>query len=76
MQNLILYPTSSPSQNLSKNEGRYVENMNKKSSFFYDTYPKIYIKNLFKTKGISNLKQFHSLKHDDMEFELGLKGPF
>ena len=26
--------------------------------------------------GISNLKQFHWLTHDDMEFELGLKGPF
>ena len=25
---------------------------------------------------ISNLKQFHWLTHDDMEFELWLKGPF
>ena len=24
----------------------------------------------------SNLKQFHWLTHDDMEFELELKGPF
>ena len=40
---------SSPEQNLSKTKGRYVENMNKKSSFFYDTYPQIYIKKLFKT---------------------------
>ena len=32
--NLITHPTSSPTQNLSKNTGRYVENMNKKSSFF------------------------------------------
>ena len=45
MQNL----TSSPDQNLSKNMGRYVENTNKKSSFFYDTFPQIYIKKLFKT---------------------------
>ena len=33
MWNLILHPTSSPDSNLSKNTGRYVENMNKKSSF-------------------------------------------
>ena len=33
MQNLILHPTSSLDQNLSKNMGRYVENTNKKSSF-------------------------------------------
>ena len=39
---------SSPEQNLSKNMGRYVENTNKKSSFFYDTYPQIYIKKVFK----------------------------
>ena len=25
--------------------------------------------------GISNLKQFHWLTHDEMEFELWLKGP-
>ena len=33
--NLILHPTSSPDRNLSKHIGRYVENMNKKSSFFH-----------------------------------------
>ena len=49
MHNLILHPTSSPDRNLSKNMGRYVENTNKKSSFFYDTYPQIYIKKLVKT---------------------------
>ena len=43
------HPTSSPDRNLSKNTGRYVENTNKKSSFFYDTYPQIYIKLVFKT---------------------------
>ena len=40
--------TSSPDRNLSKNT-RYVENTKKQSSFFYDTYPQIYIKKLFKT---------------------------
>ena len=34
MWNLIPHPMSSPNQNLSKNTRRYVENMNKKSSFF------------------------------------------
>ena len=34
MWNLILHPTSSPDQNLSKHTGRYVENTNTKSSFF------------------------------------------
>ena len=34
MQNLILHPTSAPTQNLSKNTGRYVENPNKKVVFF------------------------------------------
>ena len=29
---------SSPNRNLSKNTGRYVKNMNKKSSFLYDRY--------------------------------------
>ena len=48
MRNLILHPEISLNQNLSKNTGRYVENTNKKSSFFYDTYPQIYIKKLFK----------------------------
>ena len=49
MQNLIPHPTSSPKRNLSKKIGRYVKNTNKKSSFFYDTYPQIYIKKVFKT---------------------------
>ena len=48
MQNQLLQPTSSPDRNLSKNTERYVENTNKKCSFFYDTYPQIYIKKLFK----------------------------
>ena len=34
MRNLIPHPTSSPYRNLSKNTGRYVENTNKKTSFF------------------------------------------
>ena len=42
-------PGSSPDWNLSKNIGRYVENMNKKVVFFYYTYPQIYNKKLFKT---------------------------
>ena len=49
MWNLIPDPTSSPDRNLSKNTGRYVKNTSKKSSFFYDTYPQIYIKKVFKT---------------------------
>ena len=48
MGNLIPHPTSSPDQNFSKNTGRYVENTNKKV-VFYDTYPQIYIKKVFKT---------------------------
>ena len=34
MRNQIPHPTSSPNRNLSKNTVRYVENTNKKSSFF------------------------------------------
>ena len=49
MQNQIPHPTSSPDRNLIKKTGRYVKNTNKKSSFFYDTYPQIYIKKVFKT---------------------------
>ena len=49
MRNLILHLTSSPDLNLSKKMGTYVENTNKKSKFFYDIYPQIYIKNVFKT---------------------------
>ena len=48
MWNLIPHPTSSPNRNLSKKTGKYVKNTNKKQ-FFYDTYPQIYIKKLFKT---------------------------
>ena len=49
MHNLIPHPTHSRDQNLSKNTGIYVETTNTKSSFFYDTYPQIYIKKVFKT---------------------------
>ena len=34
MRNQIPHPTNSPDRNLSKNTMRYVENTNKKSSFF------------------------------------------
>ena len=34
MQNQIPHPISSPNQNLSKNIGRFVENTNRKGSFF------------------------------------------
>ena len=44
---------------------------NKKSSFFNDTYPQIYIKKMFKTYMV-----FHWITHDDMEFDVKLKGPF
>ena len=37
MQNLIPHPTSSPTQNLSKITWRYVENTNKKGSFFHSS---------------------------------------
>ena len=49
MWNLIMHPMSSLDRNLSKNMGRYVENTNKKGSFFNDTYPQIYNKKLFNT---------------------------
>ena len=38
--------------------------------------PKFILKNCLRPISISNLKQFHWLTHDDMEFELKLKGPF
>ena len=37
MKNLIPHPTSSPTQNLSKNTWRYVENANTKNSFFHSS---------------------------------------
>ena len=49
MRNLIPHPTSSPDQNLSKNMGKYEEITNKQKRAFYDTYPQIYIKKVFKT---------------------------
>ena len=44
MQNLIPHPMSSLDENLSKNTGRYVENTNKKSSFFMIPIPKFILK--------------------------------
>ena len=44
MQNLIPYPMSSPDLNLSKRTRRYVENTNKKSSFFMIPIPKVILK--------------------------------
>ena len=35
MRNQIPHPNSSPDRNLSKNTGRYVENTNTKSGFFF-----------------------------------------
>ena len=58
MHNLIPHPEISLNQNLSKHKGRYVENMNKKSSFFYDTYPQIYIKNCLRGAPFFNFKAF------------------
>ena len=75
MHNLIPHPTSSPHQNLSKNIGRYLENMNKKNSFFMIPIPKFILKKCLRPS-ILNLKQFHWLTQDDMEFELELKDPF
>ena len=37
MQNLIMHPTSSPNQILSKNTRRYVKNTNKKVVFFFSS---------------------------------------
>ena len=37
---------------------------------------KFILKNCLRPIRISNLKQFHWLIHDDMEFELELTGPF
>ena len=49
----------------------------KKSRSFYDTYPKNYIKKLFKRCSLFFiLKHFDWLIHDDMEFVLFLEGPF
>ena len=45
-----------------------------KSSFFMIPIPKFILKKCLRP--ISNLKQFHWITHDDMEFELVLKGPF
>ena len=48
----------------------------KKVVFFMIPIPKFILKNCLRPYSISNLKQFHWLTHDDMEFELGLKEPF
>ena len=68
--------TSSPDQNLSKNMGRYVENIEKKVVFFMIPIPKFILKKCLRLYSLSNLKQFHWLTHDNMEFELELKGSF
>ena len=38
--------------------------------------PKFILKKCLRPIRYFNLKQFHWLTHDDMEFELELKGPF
>ena len=49
----------------------------KKVAFFMIPIPKFILKKCLSPRyGISNLKQFHWLTHDDMEFQLDLKGPF
>ena len=58
MQNQILYPTSSPDRNLGKNIGRYVENTNKKSSFFMIPIPKFILKNCLRGAPFLNLNFF------------------
>ena len=73
---LILHLGSSPDQNLSKSTGRYVKNTNKKSSFFMIPNPKFILKRCLRPIEYLNLKKFHWLTHDDMEFELEIKGPF
>ena len=58
MQNLILHPTSSFDQNLSKNTRRYVENTNKKSSFSMIPIPKFILKNYLRGAPFLNFKSF------------------
>ena len=66
---------SSPNRNLSKNTGSYVENTNKKCSFFMIPIPKLILKKCLRPIQYFKFKAI-SLTHDDMEFDLNLKGPF
>ena len=58
IRNLISHPGSSLDQNLSKNTGRYVENTNKKSSFFMIPIPKFILKNCLRGAPFFNFKAF------------------
>ena len=58
MWNFILHPMSSPDRNLSKNTGRYVENTNKRSSYFMIHIPKFILKNCFRGAPFLNFKEF------------------
>ena len=49
MWNLIPHSTSSPDRNLSKNTGIYVENTDKKSSFFMIPIPKFILKDCLRS---------------------------
>ena len=75
MRNLIPHPMISLDQNLSKITGRYIKNT-KKNSFFMIPITKFILKIVYDLYGISNLMKFHWLTHDEMQFELWLKGPF
>ena len=49
----------------------------KKSSFFFMIpIPKLILKKCLRPIRYFKFKEFHWLTHDDMEFELNLKGPF
>ena len=76
MRNLIPHPTSSPDGNLSKNMGRYVDNTNKKSSFFMIPILKFILKKCLRPIWYCKFKSISLVTHDDMEFELELKVPF
>ena len=76
MQHQILHPTSSLDQNLSKNTRRYVENTNKKISFFMIPIPKFILKFCLRGAPFFNFKSFDWLIHDDMEFVVFLEVPF
>ena len=67
---------SSLDRNLSKNTGRYVENMNRKVVFLMIPILKFILKNGLIPIQYFKFKEIHWVTHDEMEFELWLKGPF
>ena len=70
-----MHPMSSLDWNLSKKPGRYVENT-KKIVFFMIPIYKFILKKCLRPIRYFKFKAISWLTHDDMEFELKLKGPF